>query len=482
MLKYFQWKIVVISAFLVFGLGIFRVFFVVLHSPVLGYANNFDMIRIQSCHQIWPSGSDVDAGARTYEKPLEDYKFKNIGLGNCYPSSELFFTYLGEYLIKTLQYVSFLDEDNGFSVKIFGVLRGFFICLAAWFFLYYYVLKKNFVLVFFHALFFCLVIADPANTLYLNTFYTEFSALFFCYFSVSMCFLLCNIGEHRSFLIGIFAVSLCGLSLSKPQHIAVPIIIFIAFLIGSYSRLMKIKFIVFLVLVSVLGVTAFQAYFRQTSTMFSVNYANATDTFLWTVLPAATDANQAAKILGLPNSCVEHKGKNWYTPGVQEQHPCPEVLQVSRVRILWLTVNDPHFFITVTRQGLAQLRPWLLQDIGSVGDKNLGFANELIFTFSDWLNKVPQHFFNAIFLMPIMTMVLGLVTGLKNKNKTSRSCGFIVFYLLVILSYVIFYSSLFGDGYADLAKHSHLYFSVLAGLVIFCFSFLINRIAKLLAI
>ncbi len=478
MLKKYQLKIMIVLSFLIFFLGVFRIFFVVLYSPVLGYANNFDMIRIQSCHQIWPSKSDVDAGARTYEEPLEDYKFKNIGLGNCYPSSELFFTYLGEYLIKALQYISFLDDDNGFSVKNFGVLRGVFICLVSWFFLYYYALRKNFVLVYFYALFFSLVIADPANTLYLNTFYTEFSALFFCYLSVSMCFLLCNTGDYRSFFIGIFAISLCGLGFSKPQHIALPVVIFIAFLVGSYSRLMKIKFMVFLILVLVLGVTAFQAYFRQTNTMFSVNYANATDTFLWTVLPAATDANQAAKILGLPSSCIDHKGKNWYTPGIQEQHPCPEVLQVSRVRILWLSIHDPQFFLTVTRQGLAQLRPWLLQDIGSIGDRNLGFANELVFSFSDWLNKIPQKIFNAIFLMPIVIMIFGLIMGLK--NKTSRSCGFVVFSLLVVLSYVVFYSSLFGDGYADLAKHSHLYFSVLAGLVIFCLSFLINRIASYL--
>ncbi|HQC71795.1 MAG TPA: hypothetical protein PLE42_03655, partial [Candidatus Competibacteraceae bacterium] len=130
------------------------------------------------------------------------------------------------------------------------------------------------------------------------------------------------------------------------------------------------------------------------------------------------------------------------------------------------------------RQGLAQLRPWLLQDIGSIGDRNLGFANELVFSFSDWLNKIPQKIFNAIFLMPIVIMIFGLIMGLK--NKTSRSCGFVVFSLLVVLSYVVFYSSLFGDGYADLAKHSHLYFSVLAGLVIFCLSFLINRIASYL--
>lgn len=253
--------------------------------------------------------------------------------------------------------------------------------------------------------------------------------------------------------------------------------IFIAFLVGSYSRLIAIKFMVFLVLKLALGVTAFQAYFRQTNTMFSVNYANATDTFLWTVLPAATDANQAAKILGLPSSCIDHKGKNWYTPGIQEQHPCPEVLQVSRVRILWLSIHDPQFFLTVTRQGLAQLRPWLLQDIGSIGDRNLGFANELVFSFSDWLNKIPQKIFNAIFLMPIVIMIFGLIMGLKNKQADRVV---LLFFLCWLFCHMSFFTTTMAMDMRIWPSTVIFYFSVLAGLVIFCLSFLINRIASYL--
>ena len=43
--------------------------------------------------------------------------------------------------------------------------------------------------------------------------------------------------------------------------------------------------------------------------------------------PSATDANEAANLLVLPSRCVERQGINWYTPGVQAHHPCPEVLK-----------------------------------------------------------------------------------------------------------------------------------------------------------
>lgn len=465
MLKNPRWRIAICLSMMIFCIGILRMFLVVLHAPLLGYANNFDMVRLQACQQIWPSDPDIQPGTRTYERPLDEYRFdKNLNLGACYPSSELLFTYAGQGLIRLLQ--PYIIKES-FSIKLFGVVRGLSIVVVVWCFLCYSISRKYLFLMIFHVLFFSIVIADPANTLYLNTFYTEFSALFFLYLAVSMHYLACN-DKTDSYIIGlIFAGALCGMGFSKPQHIALPLMILICFVIGNYMNLVKKRATIFFALIGVLSSLIFQIYFRQTTTMFSINYANATDTYLWTVLPAATDTDRAAEILGLPADCVEHKGKNWYTPGVQEHHPCPDVLKISRVRILWLIIKDPQFFITVTRHALTQLRPWFLQDIGSIESRNLGIANQIFFTFSDWINKIPLCLFQIVFLIPIMITIIGV--GIIVIYKMKYHYNVMTLILLCLSTYAVFYSSLFGDGYADFAKHNHLYFSIFGALIIIVF-------------
>ena len=54
-LKNYGWKIAVVLNMVIFWIGIIRMFLVILHSPLLGYANNYDMVRLQACQQIWPS-------------------------------------------------------------------------------------------------------------------------------------------------------------------------------------------------------------------------------------------------------------------------------------------------------------------------------------------------------------------------------------------------------------------------------------------
>ena len=411
---------------------------------------------------------------RTYERPLNRYRFDNeLILGACYPSSELLFTYMGEGLIRLLQ--PQIIKEN-FSIKLFGIVRGLSIVTVVGCFLYYCISQKKLFVMIFHASFFALVIADPANTLYLNTFYTEFSALFFLYVAFSMFYLVCNDKNDSFFKVLFFAGSLCALGFSKPQHIALPFIILVNFIIGNHKNLIKKRVIIFFTLIGVLSAMIFQIYFRQTTAMFSINYANATDTYLWTVLPSATDANQAANLLGLPSHCVEHQGINWYTPGVQAHHPCPEVLKVSRIRILWLIMKDPQFFITVTRQGLTQLRPWFLQDIGSIESRNLGIASQIFFTFSDWIDKIPQRLFQIIFLIPITITAIGV--GIVFLYKMKYYYDVMILTLLCLSTYIIFYSSLFGDGYAEFAKHNHLYFSIFGALVIIIFLIGIKKLAE----
>jgi hypothetical protein len=454
---------ILILAILIFSFGSIRIVKLILHHPLLGYANSFDMIRIQACHQIWPADPNVQPGTMTYQAPLENYKFdKTLNLGFCHYNSELIFTIMGEILIRLLQ--PHLIGDT-FSIRIFGLIRGASLIFIGLGFLIWCILQKQYTTALIHVLIYTIVIADPANTLYLNTFYTEFSALFFAYLSC-LIFYRVSFGIERSITALVFGITLFLLGASKLQHIGLPLIFFISFIFFNWHNIHTKKLTAVFALLGVISSGIYQEFLRHTPSMDAIEYANATDTFLLTVLPATSDPYSAAKILKLPDHCVEHRGKTWYTPGVQENHPCPEVRNVSRVRIIWLALHDPQFVINVTREGIKLLRGWLLSHVGSIGNVKLERASRIVFSLSDWIDQIPDTILKALFLAPFI-IILWVIGWMRSCNLSNTiRCGAAIIVLLGLSTFYVFYSSLFGDGYCEFSKHTHLYFSFYIALIV----------------
>src|SRR5699024_3446732 len=153
---------------LLLGIGVFRIFSLVLHDPVLGYANQSDMIRVQSCHYFWPLDSNIAPGQPTPRAPLKDYKLDTQSdfTRRCQPSSELIFTAILAFIIKIM------GLENGFSIQILGAIQGLSLSICAIGFSLWFLIKRRLIAALSNALVYAIVLADPANTLYLNTFYT----------------------------------------------------------------------------------------------------------------------------------------------------------------------------------------------------------------------------------------------------------------------------------------------------------------------
>ena len=78
-------------AFVLIGIGAWRVYAVVGAAPLLGYANQYDMRRISACVGLWP---DVPPAARLQahpEAPIARYVRGEREPAECYWSSELLF-------------------------------------------------------------------------------------------------------------------------------------------------------------------------------------------------------------------------------------------------------------------------------------------------------------------------------------------------------------------------------------------------------
>src|SRR5699024_7744363 len=156
--------------------------------------------------------------------------------------------------------------------------------------------------------------------------------------------------------------------------------------------------------------------------------------------------------------------KTWYSPELAKNNPCPEVTKVSRFRLLRLALEDPSFLANTTGGGIQRLRPWILNYLGQIGNQNLGQVNQ-IFSISSWLNELPALFLKVAFLIPGLIYFLGCVNFIKKIPTSMRNLTTLIT-AIISLMYIVFFSALFGDGYIEFQKHTHLFFSLYLALLI----------------
>jgi hypothetical protein len=154
------------------GAGAVRLFSLVLHEPLLGYGNNYDMIRVQACHQLWPTAEGYSPATGSPAHPLDMYRFDRsltIGMRSCLPSSEHLFTYLGEGMTYVLKGAS---SRPTVPIRLFGFLRALALGTFAVLFSLWFLARGDGRAAIANGLIFAGILTDPSNTLYLNTFYS----------------------------------------------------------------------------------------------------------------------------------------------------------------------------------------------------------------------------------------------------------------------------------------------------------------------
>lgn len=439
-----DWRWAAVSLLLI-AAGMYRMLAIAWHDPVAGYANNYDMVRLQGCFRVWPADTSIEPFASTPVAPLSSYRIDRTVKAPCHYSSELL-------LLAPAIGWGLLQPDRIFSLQVVGLTKAAVAGLLAAGLALTLVARRNPWAAIAHGLVFALVFADPANSLYLNTFYAEYSALLFFYLAAVLLYLLAADGKP-AWVAPAFVVALLLLGCSKPQHQALPALLLVCSL-PALLRQRKYRTLVIGLLAVVLVLLFHNA--DRAGHKSSLRLANATDTFLGAVLPQATDRDAALRWLGLPASCAAHIGKTWYTPGVAEAHPCPEVAAVGRVRLLPLLVTQPSMLYALSRQGIDQLRPWRLNYLGEVGGQQLGRLDA--WSLDRHIGALSTSAVTVLFVLPGVYLAWMLAfrgRGFRGWTGFQQlSCA------LAGSLYLVFYSSLFGDGLFDFPKHNHLLFSI----------------------
>jgi len=453
-------RIISILTVLLLSIGLFRLFEFVLHSPVLAYGNNFDMARIQGCVDVWPDVKGEDIVKKNPSAPYENYRYNPLIQADCYYSSQLFFVNLG------LRLAVILEKDFVFSLKYFGFVNALVLSLTVIAFTFYFFRKNKLLSALANAAIFSVVLTDPANLLFLNTFYTEFSALYFSYLALLVLYCLSQDKQNIK-LMCVGGVALFGLALSRHAHVLLPGTFFILYcffvITVKDSSILEKRFIVLTSLI-ILSAMVFQ-FFYKSAYSEAVSQANLTNTYLGAVLPAAEDRAEALNYLGLPEECAHVVGENWYTLGGDHNMLCLEVRDLSRLNILSLMWKEPGLFWRLSQKGIEESRPWVSSKLGHVAGEKYGTIEGKYFSLSFWISSLSVGLLTVLFCLPVCTVLLLFK---KASNTLHRSFCFLLV-SLVLGGYLVFYISILGDGFVDLPKHAHLYFNFYISALIVCF-------------
>ena len=202
--------------------GTLRVLFLWAHDPLYAYANSYDQTRYTTCFHFYPDRpADVPPQQNSPHAPYARYRFIGNDDPMCYWSSELLpqvAVVLGWKIAEAT------GAGTAHSVRALGTLK-FALLLAvnigltlAW------RRRGPRTLALANAMLLPLVFADPANTLYANTFYAEWTALVALYATIALSVLFADRQPTRLRVV-LLAVAGLMLGTSKVQHLLLPLVL-----------------------------------------------------------------------------------------------------------------------------------------------------------------------------------------------------------------------------------------------------------------
>lgn len=117
----------------------------------------------------------------------------------------------------------FNKPENQFELQTIGIVKGVAAVAAALLPTLLFHANSQAALV--NAAIFALILADPYNTLWMNTLYSEFAALLFAYTSATLLYYLVSAESPRHGIAGLLIMSLFLLGLGKIQHVLLPFVL-----------------------------------------------------------------------------------------------------------------------------------------------------------------------------------------------------------------------------------------------------------------
>jgi len=430
--------------------SLLRVFPLLTHEPLVALANSYDEVRYTACFDLYPDRPGVaDPTQNSPEAPYSQYAFAKNPAPMCYWSTELLFqsAVAGIYHMQHR-----LTGATSFSVRWIGALK-FGALLILWAaFGWAFIRRGEPWSALANGLLLPLVFTDPADTIYLNTFYAEWTALLALYAVLGL--ILLHEGRaytRRAF--ALLALAAFALALSKIQHLLLPLGCALVVLLVGRLRTRNWSWqggaLLFGALLG-LGVQALQLR-RDTPAIEAINHFNRADVTFTGLLPHARDPAVTAHALGLASDCLRYIGKSAWQIGVWPDSECPQLPNVTRARELATLAREPGLFVRLWWHGVTSLDPWLAPGLGMLEGGNYTPLPQEFFSLSRVLSAMPAWRLPPLlgpFVACVWLMWSGRWRAMPRLLVFSALAGGVMLATLTI--------TVLGDGLADVPKQGHL--------------------------
>jgi hypothetical protein len=454
-----------------FWLGMVRIFYVAIHDPMMGFANQYDMGRTAACLDLWPDFPTGPADRAYPEAPIEKHRLVRIASQGCYPSAEVVIDKIVLATDAPRRYL--LGNSDLVDLRVIGFFKALLLMSVAW------IIRRALIVSasadFLHAMVFFLVLADPIYTLYFNTLYGEFAATFGMYAAIASIVAFVILGRQSAELLCVFCVGTLSLAFSRMQHLVLPFL-FIALFAYVQIRYVTAKrplwwrrawciCVAALLMSSVAAVVVNIAFLDRNPVFKSANRINM---LMGAFVPASENPGVTIQALGLPATCSRAVYSSFYTQFARAtENACPETLSISSARLLQVMLLEPKTTLTMWGRGIVQSGAWRLPTVGEVANTKFQRVGAgpmgLSLSFNAFARSAGLNSHLVFWLLPLIAGVMVLLFFAYPRRdfsihsvKRNEVAAAIVCIFLALVVASAWASALVGDGYSEILRHVHL--------------------------
>lgn len=420
------------------------------HDPLYAYANSYDQVRYTNCFHFYPDRpSAIPAEENSPGAPFAKFRFIANPNPMCYWSSELLFTGGTALAWK-------LDEWRGtgevHDVRWVGALRWLALLALSIGFSLAWLRRGDARAALANAALVPLLFADPGNTLYLDTFYAEWSALLGAYALIALSLLWRNeVASRRR--CGALALVAFALALAKIQHLMLPLCLALVVMVLERLRHARLGWRGGALALGALAGLAVQAVQlgRDNGMMDSIHQYNRADVVLTALLPFADDRAALLTELGIDPACAVYSGLHaWELPDLPER-VCSGLEGFTRGKELTALLRHPDMALRLAGHGVLGLDPWIAKNLGEVEGASVATIPSSMLSIGPLLHAYPIVQL-SILALPLLALCLFL--WWPGVRRGSRGLDYAA--LSVALMCATLGITVLGDGLADTAKQGHL--------------------------
>lgn len=426
--------------------GLLRAGVLIAHDPVMGYANQYDMIRTSACIGLYPDVADPTIS--TSGAPIATYRTGGARSGLCYFSTEVMVDAAVIGLARLAD-----KESRVIALRWIGYAKLALLAVTA--LAIAFALHRDPGASLLHGAVFLFVLADPVATLWFNSLYTEFGAIWGLYATIAAVCALAQTERGRYAMWFVLATGIVALAFSREQFaLLVPALVLAAspWLWRRSGEMTVVSLLLALAACLVSNTVAPRPGV--------VTHVNRADTYLGLVLPASTRPQRALALLGLPERCGTMIGATWYLQrGENLQQVCPEVFGLSSIAFLRFLGEEPEVPVRAVARGIPAMQTLSPGYLGTLEGKPQVKLRDLPWPGLSPLNAMADRMPGKVFVVLVLAAILaapaaGLAAIAWARPSRDEPC--VPLLLAMLLGGTVLYgvlTTVFGDGLSEAARH-----------------------------